>query len=67
MSEPLPAALNAQLRMECWKCAIDMAGQNRHSVTVVADLATAAYNFIAGGEKSPPSESRDKSKPTPKR
>lgn len=58
---------DAHIRLECWKLGVAMAGNDRHSADNVAILSTAAYNFVAGGEKSSPSDSRDKSKPTPKR
>lgn len=58
---------DANVRLQCWKFGIEMAGNARHDDAVVAKMATAAYNFVAGVEKSTPPDSRDKSKPTPKR
>lgn len=60
-------AEDANIRLQCWKFGIEMAGNSRHSKDTVAEFATAAYNFVAGGEKSPSSDSRDKSKKTPNR
>ena len=60
-------AEDANIRLHCWKFGIEMAGNARHSQETVAQFATAAYNFVAGGEKSPSSDSRDKSKKTPNR
>lgn len=60
-------AEDANIRLQCWKFGIEMAGNARHAKDTVAEFATAAYNFVAGGEKSPSSDSRDKSKKTPNR
>lgn len=57
---------DAQIRLQCWKLGIEMAGNARHDAETVAKMSTAAYNFIASGEKSPLSDSRDKPK-APKR
>lgn len=58
---------DANIRLQCWRFGMEMAGASRTSAEAVANFATAAYNFVAGGEKSPSSDSRDKSKKTPNR
>jgi hypothetical protein len=58
---------DAHIRLECWKLGVQMAGNEKHNAENVAILSTAAYNFVAGGEKSSSSDSRDKSKKTPNR
>ena len=58
---------DAQIRLQCWQLGVEMAGNQRHNATNVAILSTAAYNFVAGGDKLSPPDSRDKSTKTPKR
>jgi hypothetical protein len=58
---------DAALRLECWKVGVEMAGGGRFDADNVAKLASAAYTFIASGEKSPSSDSRDKPSKAPKR
>lgn len=58
---------DAHIRLQCWKLGVEMAGSERHNVENVAILSSAAYNFVAGGEKSPSSDSRDKPAKAPKR
>ena len=57
---------DAHIRLQCWKLGVEMAGPNRCHEDAVANFATAAYNFVASGEKSPPSSSRDKPAKAPK-
>lgn len=57
---------DANIRLQCWKLGIEMAGPSRCHEEAVANFATAAYNFVAGGEKLPPSSSRDKPAKAPK-
>jgi hypothetical protein len=57
---------DAHIRLQCWKLGVEMAGVSRCYEEAVAKFATAAYNFVASGEKSPPSSSRDKPAKAPK-
>lgn len=59
---------DAHIRLECWKQAVLMAGNDRWNATTVAKLATEAYNFVATGANSAPAgrKAKDKSgKPDP--
>lgn len=58
---------DAHIRLQCGKLGIEMAGSGRCYDETVAKFATAAYNFVASGEKSPPSSSGDKPQKAPKR
>lgn len=54
---------DANIRLECWKLGIQMAGTDKHCVTNVAKFATEAYNFVATGADPAPvgRKAKDKS------